>query len=233
MKQGSLILKISVLFFFLFSNHETLANSQVLIPAGEFKMGTEKGTEAEQPVHTIWIDAFFLDRFEVTNRDYEKINPNFQRSHASHCDDCPVTRVTWEEAKTYCQKLEKRLPTEAEWEKARRGPNDINVKSDKRKSRYGLSFEAGTAPVQSSIENDYGLHHMEGNVWEWTNDWFDEKYYANSPKNNPQGPSKGLRKVVRGGSWYNDIWYLQAGMRFRLAPDVKLNSLGFRCAKSP
>ncbi|MZH15382.1 MAG: SUMF1/EgtB/PvdO family nonheme iron enzyme, partial [Nitrospinae bacterium] len=59
------------------------------------------------------------------------------------------------------------------------------------------------------------------------------KYYTHSPKKNPKGPDKGLRKVVRGGSWYNDIWYLQAGMRFRLAPDVKLNSLGFRCVKNP
>ena len=64
------------------------------------------------------------------------------------------------------------------------------------------------------------------------NDWFDAKYYQNSPEKNPRGPSEGSRRSVRGGSWYNDIWYLQAGMRFRLAPDVKLNSLGFRCAKN-
>ena len=86
--------------------------------------------------------------------------------------------------------------------------------------------------MQSYTENGYGLHHMEGNVWEWTNDWFDAKYYQNSPEKNPRGPSEGSRRSVRGGSWYNDIWYLQAGMRFRLAPDVKLNSLGFRCAKN-
>lgn len=231
MKQGMLILTICLAYLFLFATNKIEANSQALIPAGKFKMGTDKGTQAERPVHSIWVDAFFLDRFEVTNRDYEKMNPNFQRSQASHCDDCPATRITWKEAKTYCQKLEKRLPTEAEWEKARRG--DIDAHSNKSKPRFGLPFEAGAAAVQSSIENSYGLHHMEGNVWEWTNDWFDEKYYTSSPDKNPKGPSKGLRKVVRGGSWYNDIWYLQAGMRFRLAPDVKLNSLGFRCAKSP
>ena len=103
MKQGTLILKLSLWSFLLFSSNETLANPQVLIPAGEFKMGTEKGTRAEQPVHSIWIDGFFLDRYEVANKDYEKINPKFRRSQASPCDDCPVTGISWEEAKNYCQ----------------------------------------------------------------------------------------------------------------------------------
>ena len=232
MKQVMLIFTVCLAYLFLFTVNKTAANPQILIPSGEFNMGTEKGTQAERPLHRVWVDAFFMDRFEVSNKDYEQLNPNFQRSQASPCDDCPVTQVNWEEAKTYCQKLKKRLPTEAEWEKSRRGPNEIDAGSDKKKSRYGLSFEAGTAPVQSYIENGYGLHHMEGNVWEWTNDWFDEKYYQNSPEKNPRGPSEGSRRSVRGGSWYNDIWYLQAGMRFRLAPDVKLNSLGFRCAKN-
>ena len=232
MKQRTLILKFSLWSFLLFSSNETLANPQVLIPAGEFKMGTEKGTRAEQPVHSIWIDGFFLDRYEVSNKDYEKINPKFRRSQASSCNDCPATGVSWEEAKNYCEHRGMRLPTEAEWEKARRGPENVSFESQLKNARYGLPFKAGTAPVKSSTENGYGLHHMEGNVWEWTNDWFDEKYYNHSPRKNPQGPSKGFRKVVRGGSWYNNIWYLQAGMRFRLAPKVKLNSLGFRCAKN-
>ncbi|MZG52709.1 MAG: formylglycine-generating enzyme family protein [Nitrospinae bacterium] len=174
MKQGSQILILSMGFFLFFSSNETWANSQVLIPAGEFKMGTEKGTQAEQPVHSIWIDDFLLDRYEVANKDYEKTNPQFKRSRASACDDCPATRVSWEETKNYCQEKGMRLPTEAEWEKARRGPNNLNVEPHLKNARYGLSFEAGTAPVQSSTENGYGLHHMEGNVWEWTNDWFDE-----------------------------------------------------------
>ena len=83
----------------------------------------------------------FLDRFEVSNKDYEKLNPNFQRSQASPCDDCPVTRVTWEEAKTYCQRLKKRLPTEAEWEKSRRGPNEIDVGSNKKTLATGYHLK--------------------------------------------------------------------------------------------
>ncbi|MEK9629428.1 MAG: SUMF1/EgtB/PvdO family nonheme iron enzyme [Nitrospinota bacterium] len=232
MKKTSFFFKLGALFLVFFPYHNVWANSQVLIPEGEFKMGTEKGTQAEKPVHSVWIDAFYLDRLEVTNKDFEKYDPNFQRSQASNCDDCPATRITWQEATKYCHSLGKRLPTEAEWEKARRGPNDSDINPVKEKNRFGLSFVAGTAPAQSSSKNGYGLHHMAGNVWEWTQDWFDEKYYNNSPEKNPQGPEKGLRKVVRGGSWYNDVWYLQAGMRFRIAPDVKLNSLGFRCAKN-
>ena len=115
MKQIMLISTAYLACLFLLAINKTEANSQVLIPSGEFNMGTEKGTQAERPLHPVWVDAFFMDRFEVSNKDYEKLNPNFQRSQASPCDDCPVTRVNWEEAKPYCQRLEKRLPTEAEW----------------------------------------------------------------------------------------------------------------------
>ena len=115
MRQIMLISTVCLAYLFLLTVNKTKANSQILIPSGEFNMGTEKGTQAEQPLHPVWVDAFFMDRFEVSNKDYEQLNPNFQRSQASPCDDCPVTQVNWEEAKTYCQRLEKRLPTEAEW----------------------------------------------------------------------------------------------------------------------
>jgi formylglycine-generating enzyme required for sulfatase activity len=220
--------QILIICVFIFFSGQT-ADSEVLIAAGKFNMGTDKGTDAEKPVHSVWVDAFFLDRFVVSNKEYEKINPGFRRSQASPCDDCPATKINWQEATIYCQSQDKRLPTEAEWEKARRGPNGI---SPKNKSRYGLAFDAGAAPVQSSSANGYGLHHMAGNVWQWTNDWFGKNYYSDSPEKNPQGPVTGFRKVVRGGSWYNESWYLQAGMRFRLAPDATLNSLGFRCARN-
>ncbi len=232
MRQRRFILRINVVFLVLFSGSTVLADSEVLIPAGKFMMGSYKGTYSEQPVHQVWTDAFYLDRFEVSNKDYEKLIPEAKRSHASSCDDCPVTLINWDEAKAYCENLGKRLPTEAEWEKARRGPENNNGISFAKGARFGLSINAGTAPVQSPAENGYGLHHMEGNVWEWVSDWFDDNYYANSPEKNPKGPKEGYRKVVRGGSWYNDSWYLQAGMRFRLAPDSTLNSLGFRCAKN-
>jgi formylglycine-generating enzyme required for sulfatase activity len=206
-------------------------SEQVLIPAGEFLMGTDQGTPAERPAHKVWLDDFYLDRFEVSNQNYEVFDPKYERSAASSCDQCPAARVTWHEAEAYCRNHNQRLPTEAEWEKARRGPQE-NFKGSQHKAHFALPVKTGTLPVDSLPANGYGIHHLAGNVWEWTNDWHEELYYQTSPVKNPQGASQGLRKSVRGGSWYNDAWYTQPGMRFQLAPHVKLNSLGFRCAQS-
>lgn len=210
-------------------NGNAESSEETLIPAGEFLMGTEQGTSSERLVHKVWIDDFFLDRFEVSNQKYEAFDPDFQRSSASSCDRCPATRISWNEAQTYCQSLKRRLPTEAEWEKARRGPSG-NLGS-RESARHGLPMKAGATAVDSPPANGYGIHHLAGNVWEWVNDWHDDSFYKRSPAKNPNGPVKGFRKSVRGGSWYNDAWYTQPGMRFQLAPHVKLNSLGFRCAR--
>ena len=207
------------------------SSDEALIPAGEFVMGTDQSTPAERPAHKIWLDDFYLDRFEISNQNYEAFDPNYARSASSSCDRCPATRVTWYEAKAYCKILNQRLPTEAEWEKARRGPQG-NSDTERDTAHYALPVKAGTLAVDSLPANGYGIHHLAGNVWEWVNDWHEELYYQNSPVKNPNGPLKGLRKSVRGGSWYNVGWYMQPGMRFQLAPHVKLNSLGFRCARS-
>jgi formylglycine-generating enzyme required for sulfatase activity len=220
-----------ILLAFLANNAEP--SDEALIPAGEFLMGTDQGTPAERPIHKVELGGFFLDRFEVSNQNYEAFDPGFHRSSASSCDRCPATRVSWYEAQAYCQSLNQRLPTEAEWEKARRGPAENPGASDPQETaRTSLSVNAGAFAVDSPPANGYGIHHLAGNVWEWVNDWHDESYYRTSPAENPLGPLKGLRKSVRGGSWYNNVWYTQPGMRFQLAPHVKLNSLGFRCARS-
>ena len=218
-----------ILLAFLANNAEP--SDEVLIPAGEFLMGTDQGTPAERPEHKVWLDDYYLDRFEVSNQNYEAFDPSFQRSSASSCDRCPVTRISWHEAQAYCQSLNRRLPTEAEWEKARRGPvENSGASGSKETARTSLPVNAGASGVDTLPANGYGIHHLAGNVWEWLNDWHDESYYRKSPVKNPLGPLKGFRKSVRGGSWYNSIWYTQPGMRFQLAPHVKLNSLGFRCA---
>ncbi len=217
-----------ILLAFLIGNAESSEKS--LIPAGDFLMGTEHSTPAERPVHKVWLDDFYMDRFEVSNLDYEAFDPDFQRSSASSCDRCPATLVSWNDAQNYCQSLKQRLPTEAEWEKARRGSSG-NERS-KKIARHGLPMEAGATTVDSPPANRYGIHHLAGNVWEWVKDWHDEAFYKESPYENPLGPLHGLRKSVRGGSWYNNAWYMQPGIRFQLAPHVKLNSLGFRCAHS-
>ena len=231
MKQVMLISTAYLACLFLLAINKTEANSQVLIPSGEFNMGTEKGTQAERPLHPVWVDAFFMDRFEVSNKDYEKLNPNFQRSQASPCDDCPVTQVNWEEAKTYCQRLGKRLPTEAEWEKSRRGPNEIDAGSDKKKSRYGLSFEAGTAPVQSSIKNGYGLHHMEGNVWEWTRSPYQP--YPYDPIDDFEDLENESLWVMRGGSFTDPAHFVRGANRGGADPGARRAFIGFRIAISP
>ena len=225
------IFRAFILLAFLANNAEP--SDEALIPAGEFLMGTDQGTPAERPIHKVELGGFFLDRFEVSNQNYEAFDPGFHRSSASSCDRCPATRVSWYEAQAYCQSLNRRLPSEAEWEKARRGPaENPSASRPQETARTSLPIKAGAFAVDSPPANGYGIHHLAGNVWEWVNDWHDESYYRTSPAENPLGPLKGLRKSVRGGSWYNNVWYTQPGMRFQLAPHVKLNSLGFRCARS-
>lgn len=210
-------------------------DDEALIPEGEFSMGSEAGTEAERPTHRVWLDAFYMDRTEVSNAAYETFYAKHRRAAASSCDQCPVTLASWFEADKYCRSLGKRLPTEAEWEKAARGPEayDYSFASapDEALGRYGKKISDGAVEVDALKPNGYGLHNMSGNVWEWVSDWHDPEYYKNSPAKNPQGPEKGFRKGVRGGGWYSKSYYVQTGMRFALGPKVKLTAIGFRCAR--
>ncbi len=198
-------------------------------------MGTLDGTEEERPVHKVWLKTFAIDNYEVTNRDYEKFRPDHRRSPLSSCEKCPVTRVTWYEADAYCRHLNGRLPSEAEWEKAARGPKGWNYSFgpllEPGKGHFGKKFKTGAISVLSSRTKEYGPHHMSGNVWEWTADWFGD--YPKNPVKNPKGPATGFQKVVRGGSWYSPAYYIHVGRRFKLAPNVALNSVGFRCAQEP
>ena len=204
----------------------------VLIPEGKFQMGTSDGDERERPVHKVQLDAFYLDRFETTNAEYEKFDPSHHRSFLSHCDDCPVTLVTWKDADSYCRSLGGRLPTEAEWEWAA-----LKNKSETKESsvesvstRLGQSFDEGAFRVDSPPSGKLGIFHLQGNVWEWLNDWFGP--YSHLEQDNPTGPSSGVRKILRGGGWYNAEVYADPRMRFQLYPEAKISSIGFRCAKN-
>ncbi len=211
----------------------TTYNPKVPIPAGEFQMGTEAGTARERPVHTVWVDAFFIGRYEISNKEYETFQPRHRRSQLSTCDECPVTLVTWHEAEAFCRHRGGRLPTEAEWEKAARGPNGFaygfGKQPDVSKANFGKGFQNGTVPVDTYAPNGYGLYQMSGNIWEWVRDWFGP--YPEGNAKNPKGPPTGEQKIVRGGSWHNSDYYVHAGMRFKLDPNVPLNSLGFRCVQ--
>ncbi|MCZ6512414.1 MAG: SUMF1/EgtB/PvdO family nonheme iron enzyme, partial [Nitrospinae bacterium] len=150
--------------------------AQVRIPAGEFQMGTTAGTARERPVHKVWVDAFVIDRHEISNKAYETWQPGHRRSHMSACDECPVTLVTWHQAQAFCRHQGGRLPTEAEWEKAARGPNGFAYgfgnHPDGSKANFGKGLHNGAVPVNSFSPNGYGLQQMNGNVWEWVGDWF-------------------------------------------------------------
>jgi len=225
-----------LLFSYLILGSTVMAEKEapVLIPAGPFLMGSEQGTERERPVHEVWLDAFAIDRYEVSNRDYESFQKSHRRSASSACNLCPVTLVSWSSAEAFCQNKGGRLPTEAEWEKAARGPAGLRFsfgpEADPARGHFARAFTSGAVPVGTLSGNGYGLHHMSGNVWEWVADWFGS--YAKGPLQNPRGPDVGFQKILRGGSWYNADYYVDAGMRFRLDPRVKLNSVGFRCARA-
>ena len=202
-----------------------------LIPAGHFLMGTEEGTEMERPIHKIYLKEFRISLFEVSNQEFEMFQPNHRRSVHSSCDKCPVTMISWYQANSYCKSKNGRLPSEAEWEKAARGPAGYRYSfgdiSDQSKSNFSNSFKLGAISVKSFQPNGYGLYNMSGNVWEWVEDWF--SLYG-KPSIDKLAKVMVNEKMVRGGSWYNSSYYINVGMRFKLDPEIKLNSIGFRCA---
>jgi formylglycine-generating enzyme required for sulfatase activity len=198
----------------------------VRVPDGSFTMGSNSGEADERPAHTVYLDGFYMDQYEVTNGQYAKCvdqgvcePPRWTQSYNrpsyfgdTDYDDYPVIGVNWEQATTYCAWRGARLPTEAEWEKAARG-------TDERTYPWGELIDCGVANFggpknQGGCVGDttfnynyptgvspYGIYDLGGNLSEWTNDWYDISYYAKSPAENPQGPDDGTSKVLRGGSW--------------------------------
>ena len=211
-----------------------------LIPAGEFQMGSNDGRSNEKPVHTVYLDAFYMDKYEVTVGQYKKfIQATGHRalpywvSKYSPTDNHPVVGVSWDDAQAYCKWAGKRLPTEAEWEKAARGglvgkkyPWGDSI--DSSKANYNRNV-GSTTPVGKYAPNGYGLYDMAGNVWEWCSDWYDNNYYSSSPRNNPPGAASGQFRVVRGGSWSGLDYLMRAAIRYSDDPYFMFINIGFRC----
>jgi formylglycine-generating enzyme required for sulfatase activity len=230
-------------------------SAMVVVPAGEFLMGSESGYPNERPVHRVFVDAFALAQHPVTNVQYERFvresghrvpyldDPqakldNWDREKrvypAGH-EQHPVVLVSWHDAQAYCEWAGGRLPTEAEWEKAARGGLEGKLYPWGDEINPGLANydnRDGTTPVGSYSPNGYGLYDMAGNVWEWAADWYDAKYYQHSPQQNPQGPETGTVHVLRGGAWLLFPQFCRVAYRFRNSPDFRFTLIGFRLARS-
>jgi len=210
------------------------------VPAGEFQMGSraddpkvfDHERDSEQPQHTVKLKAFYIDTTEVTNKQYETYKGH-ARDENSLCDDCPVTQVTWFDAKAYCESQKKRLPTEAEWEKAAKGGKDETFEPLDDYAWFNANSIKSTKPVGQKKANGYGIHDMLGNVREWTNDWFDQGWYKKSPSEDPKGPDTGERKVERGGAFFLPARSVTTTIRYNHPPTFRLYFLGFRCAQDP
>jgi formylglycine-generating enzyme required for sulfatase activity len=217
--------------------------AMALVPAGEFAMGSRPTDDVyplerdkEQPRHVVWVDAFLIDVHEVTNAAFER----FERAHVrsplyADCDRCPVTDVGWRQAAAYCAALApaKRLPTEAEWEKAARAGTDGDPPELARVAWYSGNAADGPRPVALLEANALGLWDMLGNVREWTADWYEPRYYRRSARANPRGPDRGERKVERGGAYFRPARGVTSAIRYHQAPDRGTAYLGFRCARDP
>lgn len=234
-----------------FDNNYHLGN-MVLIPAGDFEMGSNEGNSEEKPAHKVYLDAFYIDLYEVTNGDYAKcISENkctrpdsgggFDLTEIESEKNVPVLGVTWDQANDYCIWMKKRLPTEAEWEKAARGTDSrkypwgnepISCDLANTHNCAGRGIEVGSYPNGVS---PYGLFDMAGNASEWVADWYDSDYYRNSPYENPLGPTspKSSRNdhVIRGGSWDDYHTYATTYDRSGNIPlRSNIYKIGFRCA---
>jgi formylglycine-generating enzyme required for sulfatase activity len=227
----------------------------VFVPAGEFIMGGPGGVGRgdEYPQHSVYLDAFYIGKYEVTNAEYKGCVeagacdlPDGDRSWTRDSyygnpeyDDYPVIQVSWYDAQAYCEWKGLRLPTEAEWEKAARG-------TDGREYPWGNEFDShqcntgetrifDTAEVGSFPEgaSAYGALDMAGNVLEWVADWYDPNYYSGAPDRNPLGPSSGDLRVLRGGSWYLSGGSAACARRYPYLPDYRYYDVGFRVAASP
>ena len=223
----------------------------VRIPAGKFRMGANEKFYDEKPVHTVHLDAYSMDKYEVTNRQYgefmkatERAAPKYWEERRYNQPDQPVVGVTWYDAEAYCKWAGKRLPTEAEWEKAARGTdsrkwpwgNEWDEKKcnwyDLDGSKDGYRYPAPVGSFPSGV-SPYKVHDMAGNVWEWVNDWYDKTYYSQSPKRNPTGPDSGTSgKVLRGGSWIIMPFSLRTAYRNRSNLDYTFINIGFRCSRT-
>jgi formylglycine-generating enzyme required for sulfatase activity len=220
--------------------------NMVAIRPGKFVMGSPdgKGDGTERPAHPVEItEPFWLGQTEVTQAQWQAVMGNNPSSFEG--PDRAVEHVSWNDATEFCKRLSDktgmtfRLPTEAEWEYACRAGSTTAFsfgESDASLAEFAWfegNSQRSTQPVGTRKPNRWGLHDMHGNVWEWVNDWYSHAYYQSSPSKNPPGPSSGQERVLRGGSWLNYSNYCRSSNRVAGTPDVVVDYVGFRAARTP
>jgi sulfatase modifying factor 1 len=240
--------------------------AMVLVPAGEFLMGSDSWSGSEKPSHKVYLDSYYIDQFEVSNSAFveflnevgNQIEGVAGKAHWVEENDPdlnifrmdvvwqvtpgrenhPMNEVTWFGARAFCEWRQARLPSEAEWEKAARGTDGRTYPwGDAEPTCEMANFAGcyyGSVPVDSYPDwiSPYGVYNMAGNVHEWTNDWYEDDYYANSPYENPTGPENGDYKVFRGASWFNANFQTRTTYRYPKLPVLTYMANGFRCAKN-
>jgi sulfatase modifying factor 1 len=227
----------------------------VTIPAGAFLMGNPegKGREDERPQRSVYLDEFAIDQVEVTNERYMLFVKSTGHQNPPNpyvtgplisikgLEQLPVVQTTWYDAKAYCAWAKKRLPTEAEWEKAARGTDGRlypwgNEPPDSTRANFDREWEdEHTMHIVGSLpdgDSPYGVKDMAGNAREWVSDWYDAEYYKYAPNRNPQGPDKkGVVRSIRGGSWHSPASDITTSARGRGGFALQTHGTGFRCAR--
>lgn len=229
-------------------------HEMVLVPSGPFSMGSLNGGSDELPVHEVFLSAYYLDVYEVTNIQfsvflndvpsqvlYSKFNGTLINEYEGiwrvepGFESYPVVDVTWFNAQAFCEWRNAGLPSEAQWEKGARGTDDRPFPWGRAVAGIFADFNrtSGPSPVGSFPRgaSPYGNHDMAGNVWEWTRDWYDDSYYSGSPYVNPLGPDNGVLKVRRGGSTGDNEDTIRSSLRNSMPPNYSDSVIGFRCAR--
>jgi len=221
----------------------------VLIPAGKFVMGDDENS----PRREMFLDAFYMDRYEITVARYGNFlkatgtlnePDDFPESDLKKFGDFPVVGVNWHGANNYCRWAGKRLPTEAEWEKAARGEDGRKYpwgldEPTSAHARFGVSsrkpvYPDGVSRVGTHPRGmgPFGMYDLAGNAWEWVADWYSTSF-PRGESQNPKGPDSGTAKVIRGGGWMDPADRITATKRMYLNPNESMEDTGFRCARDP
>ena len=224
----------------------------VYVPEGDFMMGSDDGQNDEKPEHEVYLDAYWIDQTEVTNAmfaecvaegvckepsEFSSFSRDFYYGNNAY-DEYPVNYVNWFQARSYCEWAGRRLPTEAEWEKAARGEDGRTYPWDNGSPgsdllNYNSNINDTTSVgLYSEGASPYGALDMAGNVWEWVSDYYSGDYYESSPEKNPTGPEDGDDRVIRGGSWDCYEGLVRSASRYYVNPDDAYYDVGFRCALS-